>query len=225
MRRAPIFIGLASTVALSACVVAPPPGPSVMATPGQGKDFAAFQQDDGFCRQVGDAADRRYVADGGGEQQRGRQRGASARPWVPRRAPRLGRGRRRPAWAPERRSARAPDCWPAARRRRRCAGVGCRGAAALRYGVRAVHGVQGRQRAAPARRLCRWLRAGLCPRSRLCLRLRLSFAVLFLTDLPGTGPAWRSASAAAGVGATGAGVGAAGAGAGMGGGWGGGWHR
>ena len=52
MRRAPVFVGLASTLALSACVVAPPPGPSVMATPGQGKDFATFQQDDGFCRQV-----------------------------------------------------------------------------------------------------------------------------------------------------------------------------
>ena len=52
MRRATVFIGLASTLALSACVVAPPPGPSVMATPGQGKDFQAFQQDDGFCRQV-----------------------------------------------------------------------------------------------------------------------------------------------------------------------------
>ena len=52
MRRATVFIGLASTLALSACVVPPPPGPSVMATPGQGKDFAAFQQDDGFCRQV-----------------------------------------------------------------------------------------------------------------------------------------------------------------------------
>ncbi len=52
MRRAPVCIGLASTLALSACVMAPPPGPSVMATPGQGKDFQAFQQDDGFCRQV-----------------------------------------------------------------------------------------------------------------------------------------------------------------------------
>ena len=52
MRRAPVFIGLASALALGGCVVAPPPGPSVMATPGQGKDIQAFQQDDGFCRQV-----------------------------------------------------------------------------------------------------------------------------------------------------------------------------
>src|SRR5262249_10567949 len=47
MHRAPILL----VVLLSACAVTPPPGPSVTATPGQGKDFAAFQQDDLFCRQ------------------------------------------------------------------------------------------------------------------------------------------------------------------------------
>ena len=52
MRRAKLLIGLASTVALSACAVAPPPGPSVMAMPGQGKTFAEFQQDDGYCHQA-----------------------------------------------------------------------------------------------------------------------------------------------------------------------------
>src|ERR1700744_683160 len=41
----------AATVALSACAVPPPAGPTVMALPGQGKDFAAFQQDDMACRQ------------------------------------------------------------------------------------------------------------------------------------------------------------------------------
>jgi hypothetical protein len=55
MRRAPVFLGLASTLALSACAVAPPPGPSVMAMPGHGKSFEAFQQDDGYCRQAATA--------------------------------------------------------------------------------------------------------------------------------------------------------------------------
>ena len=42
-------------VALLAGCVEPPPGPAqptVMAVPGQGKDYAAFQQDDGYCRQT-----------------------------------------------------------------------------------------------------------------------------------------------------------------------------
>ncbi|HZB89922.1 MAG TPA: glycine zipper family protein, partial [Stellaceae bacterium] len=42
---------LAGTLALGACAVAPPTGPSVMALPAQGKSFEAFQQDDGVCRQ------------------------------------------------------------------------------------------------------------------------------------------------------------------------------
>jgi hypothetical protein len=41
----------ATTMALSACAVPPPAGPTVMALPGQGKDFAMFQQDDMTCRQ------------------------------------------------------------------------------------------------------------------------------------------------------------------------------
>jgi hypothetical protein len=36
--------------ALAACAVPPPSGPRVMALPGAGKDFAAFQQDDANCR-------------------------------------------------------------------------------------------------------------------------------------------------------------------------------
>jgi hypothetical protein len=42
---------LAGTLALAACAVAPPPGPSVMALPGKDKSFEAFQQDDAVCRQ------------------------------------------------------------------------------------------------------------------------------------------------------------------------------
>ena len=51
MRRILTLLIATSAVALSACAVAPPPGPSVMAVPGQGKSFEAFQQDDYGCRQ------------------------------------------------------------------------------------------------------------------------------------------------------------------------------
>ena len=40
-----------AVLALAGCVVAPPPGPSVMVMPGQGKNFDAFQADDAACRQ------------------------------------------------------------------------------------------------------------------------------------------------------------------------------
>jgi hypothetical protein len=43
-------LGVLSVLALSACAVAPPQGPSVMALPAQGKNFDAFQQDDAVCR-------------------------------------------------------------------------------------------------------------------------------------------------------------------------------
>lgn len=43
-------LGIVSILALSACAVAPPQGPSVMALPAQGKPFDAFQQDDATCR-------------------------------------------------------------------------------------------------------------------------------------------------------------------------------
>ena len=42
---------LGTVFTLGACAVPPPAGPSVMALPGQGKDFSAFQQDDITCRQ------------------------------------------------------------------------------------------------------------------------------------------------------------------------------
>jgi hypothetical protein len=50
MTRAISALGVVSVLALGACAVAPPQGPSVMALPPQGKSFEAFQQDDGLCR-------------------------------------------------------------------------------------------------------------------------------------------------------------------------------
>ena len=46
----PLGSAIAGALGLAACA-APPPGPSVMALPGGGKDFQAFQQDDFVCRQ------------------------------------------------------------------------------------------------------------------------------------------------------------------------------
>ena len=51
MRRIISLVVPTTALALSSCAVAPPPGPSVMALPGQGKNFQAFQQDDVACRQ------------------------------------------------------------------------------------------------------------------------------------------------------------------------------
>ena len=50
MKRAISGLGIVSVLALSACAVAPPQGPSVMALPPQGKPFSIFQQDDMTCR-------------------------------------------------------------------------------------------------------------------------------------------------------------------------------
>ena len=50
MTRAMAGLGIVSVLALSACAVAPPDGPSVMALPPQGKSFDVFQQDDAMCR-------------------------------------------------------------------------------------------------------------------------------------------------------------------------------
>jgi len=41
---------LLGTLALGACAVGPPPGPSVAAIPGKDKSLEAFQQDDAACR-------------------------------------------------------------------------------------------------------------------------------------------------------------------------------
>lgn len=51
MHRVTAWVGLVSVLALGACAVAPPQGPSVVAVPGRGKSAAAFQQDDYACRQ------------------------------------------------------------------------------------------------------------------------------------------------------------------------------
>lgn len=50
MTRTIPAIGVISVLALSACAVAPPQGPSVMALPQKGKPFEVFQQDDATCR-------------------------------------------------------------------------------------------------------------------------------------------------------------------------------
>src|SRR4051794_11368598 len=50
MRRVSSAIGVISVLALGACAVQPPQGPSVMALPPQGKSFEAFQGDDATCR-------------------------------------------------------------------------------------------------------------------------------------------------------------------------------
>ena len=56
MHRAtgPIALCIAA-LALNACAVAPPTGPSVMALPAQGKSFEQFQQDDATCQQFASA--------------------------------------------------------------------------------------------------------------------------------------------------------------------------
>ncbi|MBV9756254.1 MAG: hypothetical protein JO047_04305 [Alphaproteobacteria bacterium] len=54
MRHVIPCLALGGAVALAACA-APPPGPSVLAMPGQGKSFDQFQRDEGGCRQYADA--------------------------------------------------------------------------------------------------------------------------------------------------------------------------
>jgi hypothetical protein len=51
MWRTRLTIGAAAALTLSACAVAPPSGPRVMALPGAGKDFATYQHEDMICRQ------------------------------------------------------------------------------------------------------------------------------------------------------------------------------
>jgi outer membrane lipoprotein SlyB len=55
MSRFTPSIALLGTLALGACTVAPPTGPSAMALPGRDKSFEAFQQDDASCRQYASA--------------------------------------------------------------------------------------------------------------------------------------------------------------------------
>jgi len=51
MRVVRLGTAVVAVLALTGCAVAPPPGPSVAAMPGQGKSFEAFQADDAACRQ------------------------------------------------------------------------------------------------------------------------------------------------------------------------------
>jgi hypothetical protein len=55
MLRAATPLVLVGALALSACAVAPPTGPSVMALPAQGKSFEQFQADDATCQQYASA--------------------------------------------------------------------------------------------------------------------------------------------------------------------------
>jgi len=48
------LVPLCGALALGACTVAPPTGPSVMALPGRDKSFGAFRQDDAVCRDYAD---------------------------------------------------------------------------------------------------------------------------------------------------------------------------
>jgi hypothetical protein len=50
MSRLSVSAALLGTLALGACVAAPPSGPSVAVMPGAGKTLAQFQQDDYGCR-------------------------------------------------------------------------------------------------------------------------------------------------------------------------------
>jgi len=51
MSRMLRLTALLGTLALGACAVGPPPGPSIGALPGKDKSLEAFQQDDAACRQ------------------------------------------------------------------------------------------------------------------------------------------------------------------------------
>lgn len=48
---APLATALAGAMLLSACAVAPPPGPSILAQPGKGKTMQQFETDDAHCRE------------------------------------------------------------------------------------------------------------------------------------------------------------------------------
>jgi hypothetical protein len=51
MSRTLLIAAVVGTLALGACAVGPPAGPSVAALPEKGKSLEAFQQDDSVCRQ------------------------------------------------------------------------------------------------------------------------------------------------------------------------------
>ena len=74
MHRATTSIALfVAALALSACAVAPPSGPSVMALPAEGRSFEQFQQDDSVCQQYASAR-----IDNGSPQQAANESGVSS---------------------------------------------------------------------------------------------------------------------------------------------------
>ncbi len=52
MRRLGLPVALTASVLLTACAVAPPSAPNVMALPSQGKPYDVFQREDYYCRQA-----------------------------------------------------------------------------------------------------------------------------------------------------------------------------
>lgn len=50
------FAAVAAPLALAACAASPPPGPSVLALPRPGEDFARFQAQDASCRNFASSA-------------------------------------------------------------------------------------------------------------------------------------------------------------------------
>jgi len=58
--RSVAALALLPVLALGACTIAPPSGPSIVALPGPGKSFPEFQKDDDYCR--GYAASRNQGA-------------------------------------------------------------------------------------------------------------------------------------------------------------------
>ena len=202
-RLSATFAGIAGVVALGACAVVPPPGPTVMALPGQGKSFPAFQQDDVTCRG--------YAEQQTGYQQPG-QAGTNAAVGSAVLGYRDRRGGRRRHRRGSRQSGRGrgdrrrdrPARWQRDRRQQRRGWRG-RASAALRHRLHAVH-VRARQLRAISpvglRRLCG---------SGLRLRLRLGYPAY-----PYYAPGYYGPSLALGFGF--------GGGWGWGHGWGGGWH-
>lgn len=56
MPRVMPLLAVGGALVLGACAVPVPPGPTVMALPGPGKNFAEFQREDIGCRQYADAS-------------------------------------------------------------------------------------------------------------------------------------------------------------------------
>ena len=153
MNRVVILLAPGIALALDACVVPPPPGPSVMALPGQGKNFEAFQQDDVFCRQYawqqtggaspGAAASQSAVGSAVVGTALGAATGAAigAASGAAGAGAAIGAGAGLAGWQRDRRQQRRRGIW--------------RRPATLRHQLRPVHGGSRQHRAGRADRLCR----------------------------------------------------------------------